>query len=181
MALDIKGSKPITIDVDENLLVDDIFTSSGVVDNSADKIAELERKLYTDAVLGCNNRAKYEETIKTYSGVATLFSIDGNNLKFINDNFSHEAGDFLLGTIAKAGMKVWGDNFYRSGGDEFLVFILNVAQDDATCSSQVSQFKAELLELNKEKPELPVSASVGYAFTSSGVVLSSLLEEADLM
>ena len=151
--------------------------NSGVVD----EVEELKKKLYTDSVLGCQNRAKYEEDIKTYSGVGTLFSVDGNNLKYINDTFSHEAGDFLLGVIAKAGMKVWSNNFYRSGGDEFLVYIPNSTQTDDECRSQIAAFKAELVELNKEKPELPISASVGYAFTSSGVDLGSLLEEADLM
>lgn len=40
-------------------------SDSGVVD----EVEELKKKLYTDSVLGCNNRAKYEEDIKSYSGV----------------------------------------------------------------------------------------------------------------
>lgn len=139
-------------------------SDSGVVD----EVEELKKKLYTDSVLGCNNRAKYEEDIKSYSGVATLFSVDANNLKYINDTFSHEAGDFLLSVVAKAGMKVWGNHFYRSGGDEFLVYIPDVAQSNDDCDAQIKAFKDELVELNKEKPELPVSAAVGFAYTSSG-------------
>lgn len=152
-------------------------TKSGVVN----EVEELRKKLYTDPVLGCNNRAKYEEDTKSYSDVATLFSVDANNLKYINDNFSHEAGDFLLSAVAKAGMKVWNENFYRTGGDEFLVYIPKVAQSDDECKAQIKTFKDELIELNKEKPELPVSAAVGYAWTTSGVDLKALLEEADLM
>lgn len=151
----------------------------GIDEKQAVDMNELKRKLYIDAVLGCNNRAKYEEDTKSYSGVATLFSVDANNLKYINDNFSHEAGDFLLGVVAKAGMKIWSDNFYRSGGDEFLVYIPDEVQTDDVCKSQIKAFKAELVELNKEKPNLPVSAAVGYASTSSGVELKALLEEAD--
>ena len=169
MALKVRNPNDKTKDVKVN--------ASGVVN----EIEELKKKLYTDSVLGCNNRAKYEEDIKSYSGVATLFSVDANNLKYINDTFSHEAGDFLLSVVAKAGMKVWSNNFYRSGGDEFLVYISDVAQSNDDCKAQIKAFKAELVELNKEKPELPVSAAVGFAYTSSGVDLGSLLEEADLM
>lgn len=169
MALKVRNPNDKTKDVK--------VTASGIVN----EVEELKKKLYTDSVLGCNNRAKYEEDIKSYSGVATLFSVDANNLKYINDNFSHEAGDFLLSVVAKAGMKVWSNNFYRSGGDEFLVYIPDVAQSSDDCKAQIKAFKAELIELNKEKPELPVSAAVGFAYTSSGVDLGSLLEEADLM
>lgn len=169
MALKVRNPNDKTKDVKVN--------ASGVVN----EIEELKKKLYTDSVLGCNNRAKYEEDIKSYSGVATLFSVDANNLKYINDTFSHEAGDFLLSVVVKAGMKVWSNNFYRSGGDEFLVYISDVAQSNDDCKAQIKAFKAELVELNKEKPELPVSAAVGFAYTSSGVDLGSLLEEADLM
>lgn len=169
MALKVRNPNDKTKDVK--------VTASGIVN----EVEELKKKLYTDSVLGCNNRAKYEEDIKSYSGVATLFSVDANNLKYINDTFSHEAGDFLLSVVAKAGMKVWSNNFYRSGGDEFLVYIQDVAQSNDDCKAQIKAFKAELVELNKEKPELPVSAAVGFAYTSSGVDLGSLLEEADLM
>lgn len=169
MALKVRNPNDKTKDVK--------VTASGVVN----EVEELKKKLYTDSVLGCNNRAKYEEDIKSYSGVATLFSVDANNLKYINDTFSHEAGDFLLSVVAKAGMKVWSNNFYRSGGDEFLVYISDIAQSNDDCKAQIKAFKAELVELNKEKPELPVSAAVGFAYTSSGVDLGSLLEEADLM
>lgn len=169
MALKVRNPNDKTKDVK--------VTASGIVN----EVEELKKKLYTDSVLGCNNRAKYEEDIKSYSGVATLFSVDANNLKYINDTFSHEAGDFLLSVVAKAGMKVWSNNFYRSGGDEFLVYIPDVAQSNDDCKAQIKTFKAELVELNKEKPELPVSAAVGFAYTSSGVDLGSLLEEADLM
>lgn len=169
MALKVRDPNNKVKDVDVKA------NASGVVD----EVEELKKKLYTDSVLGCNNRAKYEEDTKSYSGVATLFSVDANNLKYINDNFSHEAGDFLLSVVAKAGMKVWSNNFYRSGGDEFLVYIPKTAQSDDECKAQIKTFKNELIELNKEKPELPVSAAVGYAWTTSGVDLKALLEEAD--
>ena len=169
MALKVRDPNNKTKDVDVKA------NASGVVG----EVEELKKKLYTDPVFGCQNRAKFEEDTKSYSGVATLFSVDANNLKYINDNFSHEAGDFLLSVVAKAGMKVWSNNFYRSGGDEFLVYIPKIAQSDAECKAQIKTFKDELIELNKEKPELPVSAAVGYAWTTSGVDLKALLEEAD--
>ena len=158
-----------------------MMTLNDKVANAANEVEELKKRLYTDPVLGCNNRTKYEEDAKSYSGAATFFSVDGNNLKHINDTYSHEAGDFLLAVIAKAGMKVWGDCFYRSGGDEFLVYIPDLVQSDDDCISQIKAFKDELAKSNEERPELPISASVGYSYTNSGVALTALLEEADQM
>jgi diguanylate cyclase (GGDEF)-like protein len=125
-------------------------------------VLNLEERLYKDAVLGCNNRTCFEDRTKDIRGTFTYFSIDGNNLKYINDNFGHEAGDDLLKAITNAGMKVWNDNFYRHGGDEFAVFILG-SQTVEESSNQIKEFKSVLgVEASAHK-DFPISASIGFA------------------
>lgn len=124
---------------------------------------DLEQKLYFDAVLKCQNRTRYEEDIKSLGKFYTYFTLDTNNLKFCNDNFSHESGDELLKITANAGIHIWGSsNFYRIGGDEFCVLINGVAQDSVISSEQLKRFK-DLLAIEDAKYEFPIAVSVGFA------------------
>ncbi len=149
--------------------------------SEADRIADLERRLYIHPVFGCFNRAKFEEIKKSFRGTATYFSIDANNLKMINDTFSHEHGDKLLKAVADSGMKVWGDNFFLIGGDEFGACIMGVAQSDALCIEQMKRFKDILAKINESCPELPLAAAIGYATCKDLDDISKLIESSDKM
>lgn len=154
-------------------------TKSGVV-NSSTEIEKLKRKLYTDPVLGCRNRAAFEEMSKDYSGVGTYFSIDINNLKFVNDNFSHEKGDELLKIVADIGVSIWGDNFFKIGGDEDGVYYPEVIPVEQ-CESWMEQFKDLVEKADEEHPDFPVAAAIGYSFSNLGVDLKTIINEADQM
>ena len=148
-------------------------TKSGAV-NSSTEIEELKKKLYTDPVLGCRNRAAFEEMSKDYSGVGTYFSIDINNLKFVNDNFSHEKGDELLKIVADIGVSIWGDNFFKIGGDEDGVYYPEVIPTEQ-CESWMKQFKDLVEKADEEHPDFPVAAAIGYSFSDSGVDLKTII------
>lgn len=144
-----------------------------------DKVTELEYKLYTDSVLGCKNRAYFEEKIKDLGESYTVFSVDANNLKYINDSVSHEAGDILLKVIADAGMKVWSDCFARQGGDEFSVLIRGTSQSSDLSDKQLKQFLDLVAEEDKKHPELPISVAIGYANGDKTSDFKEVLIEAD--
>ena len=82
---------------------------------------------YTDPLTGINNRTKYEEYLEEIQmSVAyeklLVVSFDLNNLKKVNDNSGHEAGDIYIMCFTKAFKKMF-DNFDfigRIGGDEFI-------------------------------------------------------------
>lgn len=170
MALKVRDPNNKTKDVDVKV------NMSGVVD----EVEELKKKLYTDPVLGCRNRAAFEEMSKDYSGVGTYFSIDINNLKFVNDNFSHEKGDELLKIVADIGVSIWGDNFFKIGGDEDGVYYPEVIPVEQ-CESWMKHFKELVEKADEEHPDFPVAAAIGYSFSDSGVDLKTIINEADLM
>ena len=61
---------------------------------------------------------------------AVLFA-DLNGLKRENDEKGHSAGDKMLCTAAKILQKVFRDgDVYRAGGDEFMVMIPEIAEDE---------------------------------------------------
>ena len=80
-------------------------------------IEELRIALLTDEMTGLPNRRAYEEAPK--KPVQVLNDVDG--LKYINDNFGHEAGDALIKTVAQVAREE-GLEVYRAGqgADEFV-------------------------------------------------------------
>lgn len=64
----------------------------------------------------------------------TIVMIDLNNFKEVNDTFGHDKGDELLVTFAEEGKRLVRENydyFFRLGGDEFLIIMVDCVIEDA--------------------------------------------------
>lgn len=92
---------------------------------------ERERSL-TDPLTGAFNRRYFFESARTeiercrrYKHPFTLAFLDCDDLKSVNDNLGHKAGDALLCTMAAVmkSMLRAADIVVRFGGDEFIVFM----------------------------------------------------------
>lgn len=171
MALKVRdpNNKAKDVDVKAN--------ASGVVD----EVEELKKKLYTDPVLGCQNRAKFEEDVKELGDKFTYFTFDVNNLKLANDAYGHESGDELLKVSADLGRQVFCDeHFYRNGGDEMSALFTGVVLSVAECDEKINEYK-RLLEEEDKKHEYPVAVSMGYASSSIDTDLEIVMKIADEM
>lgn len=171
MALKVRdpNNKAKDVDVKAN--------ASGVVN----EVEELKKKLYTDPIFGCQNRAKFEEDIKDLSAEFTYFTFDVNNLKMANDKFGHNAGDELLKVSADLGRQVFDDeHFYRNGGDEMSALFKGVVLSVAECDEKVAEYK-RLLEEEDKKHDYPVAVSMGYASSSVDTDLEIVMKIADEM
>lgn len=157
--------------------IEEKVNASGVVD----EVEELKKKLYTDPIFGCQNRAKFEEDIKELGDKFTYFTFDINNLKLANDKFGHNAGDELLKVSADLGRQVFGDeHFYRNGGDEMSALLKGVVLSVAECDEKITEYK-RLLEEEDKKHEYPVAVSMGYASSSIDTDLEIVMKIADEM
>lgn len=79
-----------------------------------------------DTLTGCLNRMTMKaDSLKYKNKLKALIMVDLNNLKELNDNYGHETGDTALKTLVKTVKKCMprGCRLYRSGGDEFVIFI----------------------------------------------------------
>lgn len=111
---------------------------NNVVDNRRMKklYAELENSSIMDYLTGIYNRRGFYRSLRkittdsvNYGKYLTLLSIDMDRLKYINDNFGHEEGDFALKQVADS-MKFFvyenGEGICaRYGGDEFACAIVS--------------------------------------------------------
>lgn len=142
----------------------------GVLAEQLERI-ELERRATTDELTGLTNRAAFEDVLEglLHAGGgrgAALLIVDLDRFKEVNDAFGHPAGDTLLELAAERLREAvrGGDVAARMGGDEFAVFLRDVADVSAL------ETAAERLVLALGRPyelegrHLDVGASVGAAF-----------------
>ena len=128
---------------------------------------------YTDIMTGVNNKGAFERdlegvfvTCKRNEENFALLVADVNELKVINDNYGHQAGDDLIKGVATELMKIFGKrNTYRVGGDEFGVIIRNEydtkIQDDLTRLQNALYFFSEA---HRSMFHRDVTVAVGYTF-----------------
>ena len=120
-----------------------------------------------DALTGLYNRMGYEEKVLPLyqeclekKSKLTVFFVDINYMKRINDNYGHEQGDVAIRTvafsIADCLQKGW--MAVRFGGDEFLVIAPNCASRKAlTAKRRIEERLAERIRNSRLPYELTVS------------------------
>ena len=152
-------------------------------------VKELDRLYVIDPLCGIYNRngfiriadRMFRRCAETNDTMMVAF-IDMDGLKYVNDNYGHEEGDFALRTLASVISDVCtGDAVCaRFGGDEFIAVGSGISED---AGLQVeNDFKLHLAEINDiiNKP-YPLAASIGSFVTrvTPDMKLFSLIAKAD--
>lgn len=138
--------------------------------NMRQLIDTLRGMYVSDALTGLSNRRGYEKMVGEMYETAVrekrsmaLASIDMDGLKVINDTFGHAHGDIALKAIANAISSAGfsGEEFFRVGGDEFMVAALDY--DERMMMRYRERLEGFLADYNRraKRPYL-VQASVGY-------------------
>ena len=82
-----------------------------------------------DSLTQLYDRRTYEEDTSKYRELINgVIQIDMNGLKYINDNFGHDAGDVALITLARVFLESIERSsmcIYRLSGDEFVILMFN--------------------------------------------------------
>ena len=153
------------------------------------KTEELYQFATYDELTGVYNRRVgmefLKQELKKMRRVKTFLSIcfiDINDLKIVNDNFGHDAGDNLILAIVediKSAMRE-SDILSRIGGDEFLLIFPGCKLDEV--KSIWRRVQKSIKERNKRSDnEYIISASYGFAETDSENLLfiDELIQIAD--
>ena len=129
----------------------------------------LQHQSERDPLTGLANRRYFQAAIKRqpedgeFSG--TLFLIDIDHFKRINDNYGHAAGDSVLVEVAKrlrAALREV-DLVVRWGGEEFLILVAAHESTDAKALAQrlLDQIAGQPIVHGRET--IRVTASIGFA------------------
>ena len=112
----------------------------------------------------------------------SIFYIDMDNFKNINDNFGHQCGDYLLIALAKRLKNIIPKNsvIFRHGGDEFVIFT-HLYKDDALLELAKNIIDTISQPYDINNLNLNVSASIGISkYPTHGTSLDMLLRAADI-
>ncbi|MEG1769389.1 MAG: bifunctional diguanylate cyclase/phosphodiesterase, partial [Comamonas sp.] len=154
---------------------------------------ELQHRAFSDALTGLPNRLLFEDRLRqallrldrsNHEGVvdrlAVLF-VDLDGFKPINDSFGHAAGDLILRGAADRlrleGRE--GDTVARVGGDEFLLLLENVADEEAAIGVARRALTALSQPFELSGKQVQIACSIGIAIHPGHGERSKLVANAD--
>lgn len=162
----------------DNIVDFDLLTSVlYFIQNDLEKrrvMEQLERLSYEDTLTKLNNRNRYNEVRnalkKRPPEKLGIIYMDLNGLKKANDTLGHDYGDKLIKNTAKIFKKVFGEDTYRIGGDEFVAILVDAEEAEL----------AEKTEKLREKmAEADIEISIGSSWRDENVHIKEQLYEAD--
>lgn len=97
------------------------------------KLNQISESARKDDLTGINKRDYYAAEVSNYISQkrpGTMFMLDLDNFKSINDTFGHQAGDVVLSLFAETIKEVAEDSNFicRMGGDEFSMFFKDIVE-----------------------------------------------------
>lgn len=150
---------------------------------TADRAGQLRHEATHDPLTGLPNRRAFLARLQRETGHAdgqvVLILCDMDNLKSVNDQFGHDAGDLALQALADAlrsGLRR-SDDAFRIGGDEFAVVLGGTSRLDA---ERISQRLQRALLIKRTAGE-DMEASFGIAVREPGESPDGLVARADAM
>jgi two-component system cell cycle response regulator len=151
---------------------------------------KLHEEANTDGLTKCYNKSFFNAQLelevkkcKVTGQPLTLIIFDLDHFKKLNDNYGHDAGDYVLkekaAVIRDNGIRQ-GDTFARYGGEEFCILLPNT---NLKQGFEIAERLRKLIEKHEfiyDGKRLPVTASVGVADYRQGVIVGTdLFKRAD--
>ena len=116
-----------------------IAAQASAILERVDLLDRLGRLALTDSLTGLPNRRAFEQTVaEPTARDFAILAMDVDNLKPVNDQFGHEAGDAVLrqiGEVLSQVLRGW-DIIARVGGDEFAALLAGASPEQAVAVAQ---------------------------------------------
>lgn len=160
---------------------------SGAIANASEygRVKELSMM---DGLTGVFNRRVFQEMMEIESrrrelSPLSIFLIDLDDFKQINDSFGHPAGDMVLSCFGRFLRNCCrgADVIARYGGEEFAVMLLGTAEPEAMDIAERLRRKLDETTFIYEGAKIRVTASMGLAYTpgTGGCTGQELVRRAD--
>jgi two-component system cell cycle response regulator len=147
-----------------------------VTDTSEEKILrQLYESSVKDSLTGAYNREYFSERLKTEIAYArrhqtevSLFMVDVDHFKKVNDTYGHPAGDaVLVNAVETLGKTLRGEDVVaRYGGEEFTVILRGISLPNAIIAAERLRALVEAAEVIQDGHSIRCTVSVGVASLS---------------
>ncbi len=156
----------------------------------------MRRTSLIDTLTGVNNRRFLEQRIgeevdrsQRHDEELSCLFLDIDHFKQVNDTYGHQAGDYVLASVAAMVKKQLRNNdvLARYGGEEFVALLSNIPESMAgDIAERIRETINDLVFTYQETP-INVTISIGYstyqptksAISSSVEISSQLIHSAD--
>ncbi len=171
--------------------VDGVIEFTAVIRDIADRIHLmdlLQKQAATDELTGLPNRRSFTDVVENMFrsvGNISIFILDIDHFKKVNDTYGHDAGDDVLKALADVG-RVYSrkmDIFARLGGEEFVAALPGTDLKEACVIAE--KLRAAFEQQNfvhtwKAGRAIPFTVSIGVATRAPGEKdVSAVLKRAD--
>lgn len=169
----IIGSPKINYEL-EDFLIENLkgaLLNFSLVENH---ILGLKHQMYKDDLTGVSNYKAFENKInnRSFNNLSLVF-VDVNGLGIVNNTLGHEAGDFMLLTVASVMSKYFRkSDIYRKGGDEFIILAEGITKEET---------KKRLEVIEEELKDYDYSISYGISHQEHCDDITSPMKEADAL
>lgn len=129
------------------------------------------------------NRIDQEKTRLERTGEAfTLIMIDIDNFKEVNDEYGHDAGDFVLVNLAAIINFIVRkqDQVARWGGDEFLVFLPETGAEGGRVVAEKIRARILTTPFIYHEVDIPVTVTLGVSACDTNIGIGNCIRKADL-
>jgi two-component system, cell cycle response regulator len=175
------------------LIILTILTYQIIINQS--KIQAQKKLLYTlahtDELTNLCNRRSFDILLKKelkrvirHHKNLSLFMVDIDYFKFINDTYGHDNGDRVLQEIARVflGVSREEDTICRYGGEEFLIMLPENNLENALLQAERLRKTIEnkIFKINSENVNITVSIGVStYKLATNDITPTKLIKDAD--
>jgi len=152
------------------------------------ELAEMKQHAYHDMLTGISNRRQFVESLENrvarcrrYGDNCAVLFLDVDNLKAVNDEHGHAAGDALLVRLAaklKGNIRTT-DVVARIGGDEFGLLLDNLNGDQVEEKIDFLAEQIGTVNFVHDGRKIPLGASIGYCFVGPQDTTEGLMTRAD--
>ena len=143
----------------------------------------------TDEMTSLQNKRSFNESLSReikkaarYSRKFSILLVDADNLKDVNDNYGHGAGDQLIKVLAntmKESLRS-SDVLARIGGDEFVVLLPEADHTHALEAGERIRSATVNTSFDREGRRIDMTVSIGIAsYPDDGESLEDIMENAD--
>jgi diguanylate cyclase (GGDEF)-like protein/PAS domain S-box-containing protein len=150
------------------------------------EIERLKNDVFRDPLLGIGNRRLAEIMFENHASKQNSLGViffDVDLFKKINDQYGHSIGDNVLIMASQSVISALrrSDLFFRWGGDEFLVLLPNVNQENLQAIAERINIFVERSFIITDNQKVSVTISTGATFALVNETLESVIKRSDAL